>query len=84
MWIHQLQALWPVGGIHAAPQLPNGHCEDGMYCLHGGSTICIVGGYFSGTSEGRLMGNNLELFGEFLGFFLVFRLFYYYIIHIHV
>lgn len=55
-----------------------------MYCLHGGSTICIVGGYFSGTSEGRLMGNNLELFGEFLGFFLVFRLFYYYIIHIHV
>ena len=29
------------------------------------------------------MGDNLELFGEVLGLFLVFCLFHYYIIHIH-
>jgi len=29
------------------------------------------------------MGDNLEFFGEVLGLFLVFSLFYYYIIRIH-
>jgi len=29
------------------------------------------------------MGDNLEFFGEVLGLFLVFNLFYYYTIHIH-
>jgi len=42
-----------------------------------------VGGYFSGTLEGRRMCESLEFVGEVLGFFLVFCLFYYYIIHIH-
>jgi len=42
-----------------------------------------VGGYFSSTLEGGWMGDNLEFFGEVLGLFLVFCLFYYYIIHIH-
>jgi len=42
-----------------------------------------VGGYFSGTLEGRWMGDNLEFFGDVLGLFLVFCLFYYFIGHIH-
>ena len=42
-----------------------------------------MGGYFSATLEGGRMGDNLEFFGEVLGLFLVFCLFYYYIIHIH-
>jgi len=42
-----------------------------------------VGGDFSGTLEGGQMGDNLEFFGEVLGFFVLFCLFYYYIIHIH-
>jgi len=54
-----------------------------MHWLDGCSRICIVGGYFSGTLEGGWMGDNLEFFGEVLGLFLVFCLFYYYIIHIH-
>jgi hypothetical protein len=55
-----------------------------MYWLDGCSTICVVGGYFSGTLEDGQIGDNLEFFGEVLGLFLVFCLFYYYIIHIHV
>jgi len=54
-----------------------------MHWLDGCLRICILGGYFSGTLEGGMMGDNLEFFGEVLGLFLVFRLFYYYIIHIH-
>ena len=42
-----------------------------------------MGGYFSGTLEGGRMGDNLEFFGEVLGLFLVFCLFYYYIGYIH-
>jgi hypothetical protein len=41
-----------------------------------------VGGYFSGTLEGGLMGDNLEFFGEVLGRFLVFCLLYYYFVQI--
>jgi len=54
-----------------------------MHWLDGGSRICVVGGYFAGTVEGGRMGNKLDFFGEVLGLFLVFCLFYYYIIHIH-
>ena len=54
-----------------------------MHWLDGCSSICVVGRYFSGTLEGGQMGDNLEFFGEVLGLFLVFCLFYYYIIHIH-
>ena len=43
-----------------------------------------MGGYFSGTLEGGWMGDNMEFFGEVLGRFLVFCLFDYYSIHIHV
>jgi len=42
-----------------------------------------VGGYFSDTLKGGWMGDNLEFFGQVLGLFFVFCLFYYYIIHIH-
>jgi len=54
-----------------------------MHWLHGCSRICIVGGYSSGTLEGGQMGENLEFFGEVLGLFWVFCVFYYYIIPIH-
>jgi hypothetical protein len=43
----------------------------------------MVGWYSSGTLKGGWMDNNLEFFGEVLGIFVVFCLFYYYIIHIH-
>jgi hypothetical protein len=36
-----------------------------------------VGGYCSRTLEGGRMGDNLEFFGEVLGLFLVFCLFYF-------
>jgi hypothetical protein len=42
-----------------------------------------VGGYCSRTVQGGWMGDNLQFFGEVLGLFLVFCLFYDYIIHIH-
>jgi len=54
-----------------------------MHWLDGCLRICVVGGYFSGTLDGGRMGDNLEFFGDVLGIFLVFCLFYYYIIHIH-
>jgi len=44
---------------------------------------CVVGEYFSGTLEGGRMGDKLEFFGDVLGLFLVFCLFYYYIGHIY-
>jgi len=83
LWILLLQALWPIGSLQAATQLQISRCEDGMHWLYGCSRICVVGGYSSGTLEGGRMGDNLEFFGEVLGLFLVFCLFYYYIIHIH-
>jgi len=58
-------------------------CEDSMHWLDGCSRVSVLGGYFSGTLEGGWMGDNLEFFGEVLGLFLVFCLFYHYIIHIH-
>jgi hypothetical protein len=54
-----------------------------MHWLDSCSMICVVGGYFSGTLEGGRMRDDLEFSGEVLGFFLVFCLFYYCIIHIH-
>jgi len=78
-----LQAVWPIGSVQVAAQLQISHCEDGMHWLDCSSRICIVGGYLSGTLEGGQMGDNLEFFGEVLGLFLVFCIFYYYIIHIH-
>ena len=42
-----------------------------------------MGEYFSATLESGWMGDNLKFFGEVLGLFLVFCIFYYYIIHIH-
>jgi len=54
-----------------------------MHWLNGCSRFWVLGGYFGGTFEGGRMGNNLECFGEVLGLFLVFCLYYYYIIHIH-
>jgi hypothetical protein len=83
LWILPLQALWPIGGVLAAAQLQISRCEDGMNWLDGFSTIGVVRGYSPGTLEGGQMGDNLEFFGEVLGLFLVFCLFYYYIIHIH-
>jgi len=83
LWILPLQALWPIGSIQAAAQLQISRCEDGIHWLDGCLRICVVGGYLSGTLEGGRMGDNLEFFGEVLGLFLVFCLFYYYIIHIH-
>jgi hypothetical protein len=53
-----------------------------MYWLDSCSRQGVVGGYFSGTLEGRPKGDNLEFFGEGLGLFVVFCLFYYYIMHI--
>jgi len=78
-----LQALWPIGSVQAAAQLQISRCEDGMYWLVGYSRTSVVGGNFSGTVEGGRMSDNLEFFGEVLGLFLVFWLFYYYIILIH-
>ena len=43
-----------------------------------------MGGNFSGTLEGGWISDNLEVFCEVLGLFLVFCLFDYYITHIHV
>jgi len=83
LWILPLQALWPIGCVQEAAQLQISRCEDGMHWLDGCLRISVVGGYFSGTLEGGRMGDNLEFFGEVLCLFLVFRLFYYYIIHIH-
>ena len=54
-----------------------------MHWLDGCSRICVVGGYFSSTLNGGWIGDNLEFFGEVLGVFLVFCLFYYNIMHIH-
>jgi hypothetical protein len=54
-----------------------------MHWLDGCSRIWVVGGYFSVTLEGGRMGDNLVFFGEVLGLFLGFCLFYYYITHIH-
>jgi hypothetical protein len=54
-----------------------------MNWLNSFSRICFVGGHFSGTLEGGRMGDNWELFGEVLGLFFEFHLFYYYILHIH-
>ena len=42
-----------------------------------------VGGYISITLEGGRMGDNLECFGEVLGLFVVFCLYYDYISHMH-
>jgi len=83
LWILPLQVLWPIESVHRAAQLQISHCEDGMHRLDGCSRISVVGGYFSGTLEGGRMGDNLECFGEVLGLFLVFCLFYYDIGHIH-
>ena len=69
--------------MQAAAQLQISRCEDGIHWLDGGLRIWVVGRYFSGTLEGGWTGNNLEFFGEVLGLFLVFCLFYCYIIHIH-
>ena len=38
-----------------------------MDWLDGCSEICVVGGYISGTLEGKRMCDNLEFFGEVLG-----------------
>jgi hypothetical protein len=54
-----------------------------MYWLDGGVRICIVSGYFYGTLEGGRTGDNLEIFRQIFGLFLVFYLIYYFIIHIH-
>jgi len=83
LWILPLQALWPIGSVKAAATLQIICCEDGMHSLDGGSTICVVGGYFSGTLKDGQMGDNLEVSGEVLGLFLGFCLFYYCMIHIH-
>jgi hypothetical protein len=72
-----------MGSLQAAAQLHISYCEDVMHWLDGCSTICVMGGSCSGTVEGGWMGDNLQCFGEVLGLFLVFCLFYYYIIHIH-
>jgi len=82
LWILPLQALWRIGSVQAAAQLPISRYENGMYWLDGHSMICVVGGYFSDTLEGGRMGDNMEFLGEVLGLFLAFCLFYYYIIHI--
>jgi len=83
LWILPLQALWPIGSVQAAAQLQISCCEDRMHWLDSCLTICVMGGYLSGTLQGGRMGDNLEFFGEVLGLFLVFWLFYYYIIHIN-
>jgi hypothetical protein len=54
-----------------------------MHWWHCGASICIVGGHFSGTLEGGWMGDNLELFGKVLGFFLVNLFIYKYYSHNH-
>lgn len=42
-----------------------------------------MGGWLSGILECGQIGDNLELFSEVLGHFLVVGLYYYYIVHIH-
>jgi len=54
-----------------------------MHWLDGCSRLCVVGGNFSGTLNCGQMGDNWEFFGEVLGLFLLFCLFYYYIGQIH-
>jgi len=54
-----------------------------MHWVDSGSRICVVGEYIAGTLEGGWIGDNLEFFGEVLGLFLVFCLFYYHMGHIH-
>jgi len=83
LWILPLQALWPIGSIQSVPRLQMSRCEDGMHWLDGCSRIFVVGGYISGTLVGGRMGDSLEFFGEVLGLFFVFYLFYHYIGHIH-
>jgi len=83
LWILPPQALWPKGILQAATQLQISGCEDGMRWLASCLRIWVVRGNFSYTLEGGQMGDNWEFFGEVMGFFLVFCLFYYYIIHIH-
>ena len=78
-----LQALWPIGSVHAAAQLQISRCEDGMHWLDGCSRICVVGGYHSGTLEGGRMYDNLEFFGEVFSLFSVLCVFHHSIIHIH-
>jgi len=82
-WILPLQAHWPVGSVQAAAQVQMSHCEDGMHWVDSYSRICVAGGNLSDTLKGGQTGDNLDLFGEVLGHFLVFCVFYYYIIHIH-
>jgi len=78
-----LWALCAIGSMQSGTQLEIGCCGNGMNRLDRCSRIRVVGGYFSGTLEGGLMGDNLEIFGEVLGVCLLFYLFYYYIGHIH-
>jgi len=76
LWILPQQVLGTIGSVQAAAQLQISRCEDGMHWLDGCSRICIVGGYFSCTLEGWQMRDNLEFFGEVLGHFLVFLIFF--------
>jgi len=76
-------ALWPIDSVQGAAQLQISHYKDGMHWQEGCSTLRFVGGYLSGTLESGWMGDNLEFFGEVLGIFMEFYLFYYYIGHIH-
>ena len=78
-----MQALWPIGSVQAASQLQISPGEDGMHWLDGCSRISVLGVYFSAPLEGGQMGDNSEFFGEVLGLFLVFCLFYHYITDIH-
>ena len=75
LWILPLWALWQIGSVKSAIRLHISHSEDEMHCMVDCSKICIEGGYFSATLEGGRMGDNLELFGQVLGLFLVFCLF---------
>ena len=74
--ILQLQAFCPMGSVQAATQLQISSCKDGMHWPYSCSRIWNVGGNFSSTLEGGQIANNLEFFGEVLGFFLVFCIFY--------
>ena len=77
-----VQACCPIGSVQVAAQLQISCCEDGMHWLDSCLRIWVVGGYFSGTLVSGWMCDNLEFFGEVLGYFLVLCLIYYYIIHI--
>jgi len=72
-----------MGCVQPTNQQQISRCENGMHWLDGCSSICVVGGYNSGTLEGGWMGDTFEFFGEVLRLFLVFCIFHYYIIHIH-